>query len=187
MKIVNISKFVFSVIFFSSLHHNSPAQNDDGSVKNEEPKERKTELGVVAGASLTALIFESSGRAYEFRDDYEMSLNATLGFFCDVDLRSNKWSLSNDLIYNSFNIKGEGVAGAKGSPYQTTASFIYHFIKTHHILRMHLGSKKKFFVGTGLSTGLAFPQKLKYEKTIIPPTLRTIMYPLIRGTLNLGL
>ena len=67
-------------------------------------------------------------------NDYEMSLSATVGFFCDVPLRSNKWSIINDLIYTSFNIKGEGDGGVKFGYYYRTASFSYHFTKTDLII-----------------------------------------------------
>ena len=112
-------------------------------------------MGVIAGASLTSLKF-SGGPSYLSGNDYETSLNPTIGFFLDLKiLRSNNWSISNDIMYTSFNVKGTGQGSEGTLNYTTKASFNHHYIKTHHMLHMNLLKKSVLLIGAGFSTGFA--------------------------------
>jgi hypothetical protein len=121
-----------------------------------ERKEGKVEWGMVGGASLTMIDFKGN-IDYLVDNDYEPSINPTVGFFCDLKLlRSNGWAISNDIMYTSFNIKGEGESGGNGIPgYTSKPSFHFHYIKTHHLLQVNLLKKRIGFVSAGMSTGLA--------------------------------
>ncbi len=132
-----------------------------------ERKEGRVELGVVAGATVSSLNF-SGDIDYLVNNDYDVSINPTVGVFCDLKiLRSNNWSISNDIMYTSFNVKGEGSGGNGVSEYATQASFNYHYIKTHHLLQINLLKKHIVFLSVGLSTGFAIKRNydivLHYE------------------------
>lgn len=136
-----------------------------------ERKEGKVELGIVAGASLSTLKF-TGGISYIVDNDYESSINPTVGIFCDLKiLRSNNWTVSNDIMYTSFNVKGEAVGGGNGFPeYTSRAAFNFHYMKTHHLLQMNLLKKHIFFLSAGFSTGFALKDDysitIQYENQI---------------------
>ncbi len=129
-------------------------------------KEGKLELGVVAGASLSMLKF-SGTPDYIADNDYETSIDPTIGFFCDLKiLRSNNWRISNDIMYTSFDVKGEGAKTTVNGPteYVSKTSFNYHYLKTHHMLQVNLLKQRSLFLAAGFSTG--FVLKDNYDVTI---------------------
>ncbi len=131
-----------------------------------ERKEGKLELGVVAGASLSMLKFSGSPD-YIANNDYGTSINPTIGFFCDLKiLRSNNWTISNDIMYSSFDVTGEGSKTSVNGPaeYVSKTSFNYHYLKTHHMLQVNLLKKHILFLAAGFSTGLVL--KDNYDVTI---------------------
>ncbi len=102
-----------------------------------ERKEGKVEWGIVGGASLTMIDF-SGDINYLVDNDHEPSINPTVGFFCDLKLlRSNGWAISNDIMYTSFNIKGEGKSG--GTDFQSIPAnlrFIFIILKATIYFRL---------------------------------------------------
>jgi hypothetical protein len=123
--------------------------------RETEHKTGKFEFGVVGGAALTSLKF-SGGPGYLSDNNYETSLKPSLGFFLDLKiLRSNNWSISNDVMYTSFDVKGTGNGNEESLTYTTTASFNFHYIKTHHMLHMNILKRGTLLMGAGFSTGFA--------------------------------
>lgn len=126
-----------------------------GNVKYaKQRKDGAFEAGVVAGVAMTKLDFQ--GPVKHLTDiNYDASTKPTFGIFFNVKLlRTNGWSVSNDLLYTSFEVKGQGDFD-DFPDYTAYSLFNYSYIKTHHALEISLLDERKLYVAAGFSAGIA--------------------------------
>lgn len=137
---------------------------------SNEHKEAKVEFGILAGATISNLNFDGPDE-YQYVVDsrYEASLTPSLGFYLDLKLlRSKGLSITNDLFYSSFDIKGN-VTPANGTN-EINSTFQFQYIKTHHQLRVDVLKNKKIYLGAGVSTGIAIKDEV--DILLVSPSIR---------------
>lgn len=130
------------------------------------------EFGVLAGASLTSLDFNSGGEfPYLVNADYNSSINISAGLFFDIILPVTKgrWSINNELLFSSYKVEGSYTDYKHADYYSITDTEIgYSYLKLNTLIRYKhpVGNMFLFFNG-GMSNGLALSEtnyKLKESK-----------------------
>jgi hypothetical protein len=130
-----------------------------------------TSLGVIAGASLSALTFRSGDEeeafAYLINANYKMSVNFTAGLFFDVILSRNngKWSICNELIFTSYKVDGRYDEFESENKYTYTSTTLgYSYLKMNNMVRFKYPVGKLFiYLNAGISNGYAVIEK-NYKK-----------------------
>lgn len=128
----------------------------------KERTDGKLEAGVVVGVAMTKLDF--SGPAKYLSDiEYDASTKPTFGIFFDIKLlRTKGWRISNDILYTSFKVKGQG--DFEDFPDYTAYSlFAYRHVKSHHALQVSLLGQGKLYIAGGFSAGVA----IRHESDIV--------------------
>ncbi|MCD4790902.1 MAG: hypothetical protein K8R37_12965 [Bacteroidales bacterium] len=126
------------------------------------------ETGIIGGLSLTELKFKSNYFYEIVYANYPLSINLSLGLFCDLILPRNhgKWSIYNELIYTTYKVNDEYMNYESENNYtiiNTTFGFTY--IKLNNLLRFKYPVKKIFiYINGGLSNGFAISE-INHEKT----------------------
>jgi hypothetical protein len=120
----------------------------------EQRSDGAFEAGILFGMSMTKLDFQGPIK-YLTDINYDVSTKPTFGIFFDVKLlRTKGWRVSNDLLYTSFETKGQG--DFEDFPDYTAYSwFRYGHLKTHHSLQISLLRHGRLYVAAGFSTGVA--------------------------------
>lgn len=139
-------------------------QEKDGMITARH--EMTVELGLMAGMTMTTIKFQQSAGFHFMLDaDFEPSFNPVLGFFVDLRMLRGRGSrVTNDFMYTSFNLSGEGDGGGNGTvPYHVSARLNYHYLKTHHAFQLALAREGRFFVSGGFSFGFVMANNSKVE------------------------
>lgn len=129
---------------------------------HEFEKERekiKADFGVLAGASLGTMRIKNSG--FFFRSiadiDYNVSENLSFGLFFDLTLPRNqgKWSLSNALLYNSYEFSGiNDNYFRRDTTFVVYAGMGYSYVKLMNLVRfVYPAGKFHLYVNAGISNG----------------------------------
>lgn len=112
-----------------------------------------SELGVLAGITLTTLSLNAEPRDLLMATSYDQSVNFTGGVFYDLMFRRNrgKWSVNNELIYTSY--QASGYYAYSFHEYETR--FEYSHTKLNTMARFKYPAGKMFlYVNAGISNGL---------------------------------
>ncbi|MBZ0242366.1 MAG: PorT family protein, partial [Bacteroidales bacterium] len=126
------------------------------------------ELGVLAGASLTSLDFNSGGEfPYLVNADYNSSINISAGLFFDIILPVTKgrWSINNELLFSSYKVEGSYTDFKHADYYTISDTEIgYSYLKLNTLIRYKhpVGNVFLFFNG-GMSNGFAISET-NYKK-----------------------
>jgi hypothetical protein len=82
--------------------------SQSGPVFQVKKEKVSTEFGALAGVTLSSLKFRSDYFTYLVEAEYDQSVNFAAGVFFDIILPRNqrKWSISNELIYSSYQVNG---------------------------------------------------------------------------------
>jgi hypothetical protein len=142
----------------------------------DERKDVKTEFGITLGAAIASIGFTPSvvGYPYLTSGSFSTSTGPAIGVYFDFKLlRSNRFKISNDLFYTSFNITGTGIvpqSNPPGTTAQVDMQFNYSYIKTHDLLRYDLVKGGAFYAAGGFTVGLALSSDAKVTSTYtLPP------------------
>jgi hypothetical protein len=119
------------------------------------------EFGVCAGATHTFMGFRANPRNTSFNflslGDFSESYNFTAGLFFDVvqKKKQGRWSLSNEMLYTSFNIEGYYEEYITENHYNIhTTQFKYSHLKLNNLLRYRYPiGNVRVFLNAGLSHG----------------------------------
>ncbi len=121
--------------------------------------ERRTEVGFMAGASMTKVNFSGEDYPYLLNTDYSISTNFTAGVFFDyVQVKNDRrLSLSNELLITGFKLEEQYYVYEDEKNYSTTdvdISMVY--LKWHGLGRYKfpVGKKMFIYVNAGPSFGL---------------------------------
>ncbi len=105
---------------------------DSGSSFTREVEKRRAETGLLAGCSVSSLIFMST--TYFTQTDFSHSVNFSAGLFFDLIIPRNhgKWSILNELILTSYDVSGTYKSGPENYYTQISSElgFIYLKINT---------------------------------------------------------
>lgn len=128
-------------------------------------KERMvTEMGFLAGASMTSLSFISSDAQFVYvaAADYKKSINFSGGIFFDAVIARNqgKWSINNELFLTSYKIKG------RYNDYENENKYTYYdltmghtYIKMNNMIRFRYPvAQQLFYINAGISNGIAISE-----------------------------
>jgi len=135
------------------------------TTKSDMTFQKKTEkfsmeLGVVAGLSNTSIKF-SGEYDYDYLNQaiFNQSHNVTFGLFLNVVLPRNneRFSIYNELIYTSFNLKSP--SNVKNTILYNNTTFKYSYLKVMSMLRYRVPIGKLLgYINVGISNGLAFQE-----------------------------
>ncbi len=130
-------------------------------------KKISTEIGVLAGSSLTSLKFSGDNFGYLINADYNQSINLCAGLFFDLVLPRNqgKWSINNELLFSTYNVKGKYEDFENENSYSITTTKIgYSYLKINSLVRFKypIGPIFLYFNG-GMSNGFAI-NETNYKK-----------------------
>ncbi len=129
---------------------------------HKEVEKTSTEIGVLAGVSLTSLKFQSGSYDYLTKADYIQSINFTAGLFLDIILPRNqrKWSIYNELIFTSYEVKGSYNDFVNDERYTITYTEIgYSYLKMNNMIRLKYPVGSYFvYINAGISNGFAISE-----------------------------
>lgn len=111
-----------------------------------------SEIGVLAGVTLTSLRFKADPRELLMATTYAQSVNFTGGVFYDLMLRRNrgKWSINNELMYTSY--QTSGYYSYSFHEYETR--FEYSHVKLNTMARFKYPvGKMRLYFNAGISNG----------------------------------
>lgn len=133
----------------------------------KKPKNISTEIGVLAGTSLTSLKFSGINFEYLINADYNSSINLASGLFFDLVLPRNqgKWSIYNELLFSTYNVTGRYEDYENENQYSTTTTEIgYSYLKINNFVRFKYPVGPLFlYINGGMSNGFAISEK-NYKK-----------------------
>lgn len=133
-------------------------------VSFEKKEKVVTEIGLLAGVSMTELRFVSATAQFVYLSaaSYKKSVNFSGGFFFDAILARNqgKWSLNNELFLTSYKIKG------RYDDYETEEKYTNHhltigytYIKMNNMIRFKYPVGRQFvYINAGMSNGFAIKE-----------------------------
>ncbi len=128
----------------------------------KEKEKAYFEIGVLAGASVTTLKFQSDTYDYLVEAGYDPSVNFSAGLYFDLILPRNhgKWSFNNEILYSSYK-----VTGSYENYYSTTTTEIgYSYLKINSLIRFKYPVGQFFiFLNGGFSNGFAISET-NYKK-----------------------
>ena len=142
----------------------------ESEVSFQKKKEKiVTEFGMLAGLSRSSIEFGGYDFPYLIGVDFGHSINPTYGLFFEIFPARNlrKLSISNELIYTSYNVKGyyEDIKNESYySKISTELAFSYLKINTTIRFKYPIG-KFNVFVYAGMSNGNVIHEK-NYKKTV---------------------
>jgi hypothetical protein len=126
-----------------------------------------TEIGVLAGVSLTSLEFHSDAFAYLVEAGYNPSINFSCGIFFDFILPRNqgKWSINNEILFSTYKVMGSYEEYENENYYSvTTTEFGYSYLKINNLVRFKYPIGHLFlFLNGGISNGFAI-NETNYKK-----------------------
>ena len=116
-------------------------------------------FGVVAGATASALTFNSDYYDYLTQIDYPRSVSVSAGISLNLLLPRNfrKWSFYNELFYTSYRTEGSYREIINPDQYATfRAELAYAYLKLNTMMRYaHPVGNSQFFINGGMSNGFA--------------------------------
>jgi hypothetical protein len=126
-----------------------------------------TEIGVLAGVSLTSLEFHSGAYAYLVEAGYNPSINFSSGIFFDLILPRNqgKWSFNNEILFSKYKAMGSYKEYESENNYAITTTEIgYSYFKINNLVRFKYPIGHLFlFINGGVSSGFAI-NEINYKK-----------------------
>lgn len=133
----------------------------DAKIEFEKVRETvKTEIGVIAGASLTTLNFSGDYHTYLVKAPFKSSLNFTAGMYFNFVLPRNqgKWAIYNELMYLGYGIKGTYEKFINENNYTVTHTEMnFSYLKINNLVRyQHPFRQFRIFVNAGISNGFQF-------------------------------
>lgn len=135
-------------------------ENTKQEIRFQKRKEKiTTQIGFLAGASITTLEFASGSFKDIVNATYEPSLDFSTGVFFEFVFPRNqgKWSVCTEMLYSSYTAKGTYKEIESVNIYSnTTIEIGYSYLKVNALLRFKypIGKTYLFFNG-GLSRGAA--------------------------------
>lgn len=129
----------------------------------QKERERiRTEIGVLAGASLTTLSFQVDTQANQVVSEYESSINFSGGLFLKFIVPRNhgKWSINNELLYSSYTITAKkGWYWHENTYSISTIREDYKYINLINFVRYtHPFKQIALFFNGGISNGYAISE-----------------------------
>lgn len=129
-------------------------------------KKMKVEVGVVGGICMTDIAFtgnsESTALDYLAKVKLNKDFSPTGGIFININFpyHNNKWSLYNELLYNSYTFNGFYSVFNNSNYYQNnTYKLGYYYLKLNNMIRFKFPvGKFQVFANSGFSNGLAFKE-----------------------------
>jgi hypothetical protein len=117
------------------------------------------EFGFIAGITMTSPTFKGKGFELLENMDFGSSVNPSVGLFYNIVLPRNfkKWSICNEIIFNSFSTSGSYYEFDNPEKYKTTtASLGFSYIKMNNLLRFDFLAigKMNLFLDGGISNGI---------------------------------
>lgn len=126
-----------------------------------------TEVGVLAGVSLTSLEFRHNYYAYLVEAGYNPSINFSSGIFFDFILPRNlrKWSINNEIFFSTYKVNGSYEEYENEYYYSVTTTEIgYSYLKINNLVRFKYPIGQLFlFLNGGMSNGFALNER-NYKK-----------------------
>ena len=126
-----------------------------------------TEMGGLAGVSLTSLKFRSDAFPYLVYADYNSSYNPSVGIFLDLELPRNqgKWSFYNELLFTTYKVKGSYEEYEDENNYSITTTEIgYSYLNINTLFRFKYPIGQCFLIlNGGISNGYAIGET-NYKK-----------------------
>lgn len=126
-----------------------------------------TEIGVLAGFSLTSLKFSSDAFAYLVEAGYDPSINFSSGIFFDFILPRNqrKWSINNEILFSTYKVSGSYEEYVSENRYSITTTEIgYSYLKINNLVRFKYPIGHIFlFLNGGISNGFVV-NETNYKK-----------------------
>jgi hypothetical protein len=123
----------------------------------------RTEIGILAGLSLTTLKFTSEYYTLLVDAGYPQSVNFTGGIFFDVVLPRNmsKWSLCNELTFSTYKVTSHYDEILNSNQFtKIESTFGYSYIKMNNMLRFKYPIGDWFiYLNGGISNGYAIAEK----------------------------
>jgi hypothetical protein len=137
--------------------------------KSEPEFQRKTpkaftEVGILAGLSLTSLDFSGKGDSFPYilNANYHHSVNFSAGLFLDLILPRNqgKWSVCNEIAINSYELTGRYNEYVNENQYTNTYTKIgYSYFKINNMLRFKYPVGGMFiYFNAGISNGFVISE-----------------------------
>ncbi|MDP4238606.1 MAG: hypothetical protein Q8904_03930 [Bacteroidota bacterium] len=134
------------------------------SVKKKE--KTKVEVGVIGGICMTGIVFTSASELSAFdyitKVKFDKDLSLTGGVFLNIVLPRNKgkWSLYNELLYNSYSFDGFYSDFNNSNYYQNkTYKLGYYYLKMNNMIRFKFPvGKFQGFANAGFSNGFVFKE-----------------------------
>ena len=136
-------------------------------VFQKEIEKVHTEIGILAGVSLTSLEFRSSTTPYLAHAEYNSSVNPSAGLFFDfvIPRYQGKWSIYNELLISSYKVKGSYEEHVNENIYSITTTEIgYSYLNINSLVRFKYPICKGFiFLNVGISNGFSI-NETNYKK-----------------------
>lgn len=123
-----------------------------------------TEIGILAGMSLTYLKFSSQFKtfAYLINTDFHQSVNFPIGLFIELILPRNqrKWSICNELSFSSYKVNGSFDDYKNINEYTiSNITFGYSYLKMINVLRYKYPIGNIFiYLNAGISNGFVISE-----------------------------
>lgn len=157
-KISQLQYYSRDLINVFQHYYSCTESNLDFQQKNEKIL---TEFGGIAGLTSTKLRFYSSKYEYLVNEDFPESIDLAAGFSLDIILPRNhrKWSIYNELLYNSYTAKGEYEVSSDYLITRTETTLEYSYIRLNNLLRFKYPVQNMFmFLNAGVSNGFAIKE-----------------------------
>ncbi len=138
--------------------------NQHGIIYQYQSEKIKSEIGILAGLSLTQLKLVGNDPYYLslINTDYPLSNNFTFGVFYNIILprKKGKWSINNELMYTSYKTNGLSLDSNNVDIYTKTYTSIgASYIKLNTLLKFRYPIKGMFlFMDGGISNGIAISE-----------------------------
>lgn len=135
----------------------------DSAIEFQKQTEKALfKAGILAGASLTALNFKSDAYPELAHTDYKSSINFSGGLFLDIILprSQRKWSVYNELLFNSYSVNGIYNYFYHENSYAITyTEFGYSYLKINNMIRFKYPIQNSFiYINAGISNGFALSE-----------------------------
>ncbi|GAB2778126.1 hypothetical protein GCM10027275_21780 [Rhabdobacter roseus] len=120
----------------------------------------RVQMGLLLGGSSTKVSFRGSNHPYLTNVNLPRSTQLTGGLSLDVLLPKRRFSIRNELLYTSFQVKSHYEEYTNANDYALSdVTLGYDYLKLNHLLRYHIPLQSMhLFLNVGLSNGLALTQ-----------------------------
>lgn len=126
-------------------------------------------FGVLAGSTYTTLKMDAPGFPQYSDAEYTTSINPTGGIMLELFMpgKLKRWSLSNELLYTSFNIEGQYDDRLDRNEFGIyNAYYKYSHIKMANLIRYGISvNKVNFYLNAGISNGIVISEENRFERT----------------------